>query len=119
MPDALTLSLASAIARMEGGGPGLNNPGNITDPRTGQFVSYSSPSAGQAALYAQIDRNRARGLTLYEFFGGQRNASGNVVAGGYPGYASAQASPRNDPMAYAQFVGHETGLDPNVPVPPP
>lgn len=43
-----------------------------------------------------------RGLTLFEIYAGQRDAAGNVVKGGYSGWAPSKDS--NNPKAYAEFV---------------
>jgi hypothetical protein len=105
--------MAEAMARFEGfynPKPSLakknNNPGNLRSwgsvPVEGGYAKFANVNAGWAALDAQIARNVERGLTLYEFYAGQRDAAGEVVVGGYPGYAPAKD--KNKPSEYAAFV---------------
>lgn len=60
--DALTLS--------EGGKGSLadrnNNPGNLTDPKTGAYRKFPTKEAGIAAGVAQVARNRARGANTIQ-----------------------------------------------------
>jgi len=108
---------ARAVAQMEGFyTPGTiaaanNNPGNLRSwgslPTARGYAVFSTPQAGWDALKTQIQRNVDRGLTLEEFFAGQRDANGQVVQGGYPGYSPAADS--NRPYEYAQFVGERLG----------
>src|SRR5215469_529710 len=116
-------ALANAIARQERGPAAVasgvfpnNNPGDIMQYSNGSYtlVSYASLQDGWNALYAQINRivTNYPGITLDQFFAGQRDASGNVLPGGYPGYASAQAG--NDPALYAANVSGWTGIPQGV-----
>lgn len=123
---ALIDSLLQAIERFEGFfTPGSraqrnNNPGNLqsgpgqigTDANG--FAIFPDVATGTAALAHQIDLNISRGLTLNEFFGGQRDAAGNVVSGGYPGYAPAAGG--NNPANYATTVAGWVGIDPTAPL---
>ena len=71
-PQDFLYRLASAIATAEGWfhpDPRVppranNNPGNIIDPKTGKFRSFSTPEEGIAWLYFQIALDIRRGLTL-------------------------------------------------------
>jgi hypothetical protein len=45
---------------------------------------------------------------------GQRDASGNVIHGGYSGFAPKKDN--NDPRAYANDLAKWLGVDPNVPI---
>lgn len=97
----VTDAIAQAIAQMEGWGKAgtlasrNNNPGNLTDPRTGQFRIFGTAEEGWNALYSQINLNVSRGLTLEEFFLGK--------PGVYAGYSSTTSY-------YPSFVGQQTGL---------
>lgn len=103
-------TIASVITRIEGARPGTNNPGNLMDlpyyQSTGQFriATYPTLAAGQQALYAQIQRNLDKGLTLYEFFGGKPGVYGGYAPQGHGG---------NDPRAYANQVAAALGVDPD------
>jgi hypothetical protein len=105
--------LAEAIAHFEGffrrksRAQRNNNPGNLrkwgTFPLEAGYVKFPAGSdLGWKALDAQIARNMERGVTLYEFFAGQRDASGAVLPDGYAGYAPAED--RNRPSEYAAYV---------------
>lgn len=122
----LATALANAIARFEGyNTPGSvaqrnNNPGNLRSG-AGQvgtdangYAIFPDAATGFAALVHQIALNISRGLSLQEFFGGQRDASGNVVPGGYPGYAPQQD--QNDPNNYANVVAGWLGIDKTTPL---
>lgn len=118
--------LATAIARFEGffSAGSLaqrnNNPGNLragigqTGTDANGYAIFPDAATGFAALQNQISLNISRGLNLNTFFAGQRDSSGNVVPGGYPGYApSADA---NSPAQYASTVAGWLGIDPNTPL---
>ena len=118
-------SFANAIATMEGYfvsgsvADRNNNPGNLRGGPNQSAVAngygvYSDVSAGWSDLMAQINKNINRGLTLYEFFAGQRDANGQVIPGGYPGYAPSADS--NNPLNYANFVGGKLGIPINQPI---
>lgn len=122
--SGLTDALVQGISRFEGFfTPGSvaqrnNNPGNLRSG-PGQigtdaagYAIFPDVATGQMALANQIDLNISRGLTLNQFFAGQRDASGNVVPGGYPGYAPSADS--NNPAHYAATVAGWIGIDPNA-----
>lgn len=112
----ITVAIAQAIYRMEGSGPNTlatrnNNPGNLRSGQgqlytNGGYAVFATMEDGWNALYHQIDLNIAKGLNLYEFFGGK--------PGVYAGYAPSADS--NNPVHYADFVSQQTGIDPNVPL---
>ncbi len=128
----LITKIAQAIGRMEGYWVSgsiahkNNNPGNLRSwpktPSNKGFANFKTAEIGWRALYDQIESNiygrgqrdsfplRAKlGLNLREFFGGQRNDKGELLVGGYPGYAPALD--HNDPEHYAKFVAKESGLN--------
>jgi hypothetical protein len=116
-------SLADAIQRMEGGRPGdinmrNNNPGNLRSwghyPIVNGYVQFPDYQTGRDALKSQIRLLQNRGLNLYEFFGGQRDENGNVIPGGYSGYAPAADS--NQPNHYAQVVAGWLGISADAPL---
>lgn len=90
-----------------------NNPGNLdAGPRSKQkdpdgYAMYDKISDGWADLEDLISGvlMKHSALTLRTFFAGQRNDEGQVIAGGYPGYAPT-ADPRgaNQPNAYASYI---------------
>ena len=129
--NQLITSIARAISRMEGYEI-LNsvarrnaNPGNLRSwgrlPVVNGYVKFPNAEEGWRALAAQIEYNimgkgkadpfklRQQGLSLREFFAGQRDENGAVLPGGYPGYAPSADS--NHPEHYAQFVAKAAGLD--------
>lgn len=121
--DALILIFAEAIAHFEGfyekawmfDLPGRwptpakrnNNPGNLRswgkNPIVDGYAKFPSVMAGFMALHRQCEKNIfERQLTILEFFGGQRKENGQVIFGGYSGYAPA--ADMNHPEKYARFV---------------
>lgn len=84
-PDMSNVQIAQALALSEGGKGSIadrnNNPGNIRDPRTGEYRKFASKDAGIAAAAAQVARNRARGQNTIQSMvegvpvGGTRNAT--------------------------------------------
>jgi hypothetical protein len=121
----LVQDLAGAIARQEGANPAYNNPGALRTPSSGPwpgqidtspsgFAIFSNYASGEAALESQVQTNINRGLTLNQFFAGQRDASGNVIPGGYPGYAPAADS--NQPNVYTAHVSQWAGVPSDVPL---
>lgn len=124
--STLIQSLANAIAQFEGFNKAgsvaqrNNNPGNLrsgpgqigTDPQG--YAIFPDVATGFAALQNQVSLNIDRGLSLQTFIGGQRDTSGNVVPGGYPGYAP---SADNNPVSnYVSFLAGKLGLDPATPL---
>lgn len=130
--------IANAISKMEG--YGLlhsvarinNNPGNLRSwsgvPTIKGFAKFPNAEAGWRALFRQVEVNgfgsgprdsyklRRNGLTLREFFGGQREEDGSLKVGGYPGYAPS--GDNNQPVHYAKFVAKEIGVeDIDAPIP--
>ncbi len=84
-----------------------NNPGNLrswgSTPIVKGFAKFATPEAGRQALEEQVAKNVfERKLTCLEFFQGQRDKDGNVVAKGYAGFSPAKDG--NDPNKYAEFV---------------
>lgn len=83
-----------------------NNPGNLrswgVNPVVGGYAKFSTVEDGWKALDAQISKNIDRGLTLFEHIAGQRDAAGEVVPGGYPGFAPAKDN--NRPLGYCAFI---------------
>ena len=94
-----------------------NNPGNLRMwkgvPQIGGFAFFGTLENGWEALRQQIETNiygkgsifplrRTKPMSFLEFFAGQRDAAGNVLPGGYPGYAPALDG--NAPTVYARFV---------------
>lgn len=124
MSTDLVQSIAQAIANMEGFNSAgsvaqrNNNPGNLRTwgnyPVVDGYAQFPDLATGWNALYSQIQTNIGRGLTLQTFFGGQRDASGNVIPGGYPGYSPSADS--NNPAGYAQYVAGQVGISPTVPL---
>jgi hypothetical protein len=115
--------LATAITRFEGNKPNSvsrrhNNPGNLRSwgnyPVVGGYAQFPDWETGMNALRKQIRLLIDRNLSLYEFFGGQRDSSGNVIRGGYPGYAPAKD--KNHPDVYASTVGKWLDIDPSKPL---
>jgi hypothetical protein len=113
---SLVESIAQAIAQMEGYNTSgslaqrQNNPGNLRTwgsyPVVNGYVQFPDAETGWNALYAQIEKNIGRGLTLEEFFGGKPG-----VYGGYSPGADA-----NDPQGYAQYVSSRVGIAPDIPL---
>lgn len=83
--DMTNRQIAQALTLSEGGKGSLadrnNNPGNLTDARTGAYRKFPNKEAGLAAATAQVARNRARGQNTIQSMveglpvGGQRAPS--------------------------------------------
>lgn len=102
-----------------------NNPGNLRSwgkrPVVKGYAKFDRAEDGWSALYQQIENNvfgkgakdpfrlRSVGLSLREFFSGQRDENGNVLLGGYPGYSPD--SDGNHSEHYARFVAQHIGTD--------
>ena len=127
----LITKIASAISKMEGynllNSPARknNNPGSIRGwpktPVVNGYAKFSRAEDGWKALYKQIETNifslgsrdiyplrKDVGLSLKEFFAGQRDEDGQLLKGGYPGYAPAADS--NRPIHYAKYVAEQVGV---------
>lgn len=109
-----------------------NNPGALIWPnlpiigdRKHRISVFSTITAGWVALSLQIRVNvqgrekddpyplrGERPMSLYQFFGGQRDKSGKVLPGGYPGFAKNG----KDPRAYAETAAAALGISPNAPL---
>lgn len=128
----LISGIAAAISKMEGYtilssvARKNNNPGNLRTwsgvPSVNGFAKFKRAEDGWKALYQQIENNifgrgrndsfpaRAKeGLTLREFFAGQRDQHNMVINGGYPGYAPA--ADNNHPEHYAKFIAEQAKIE--------
>ena len=99
----------------------LNNPGDIrpwqdcTLPVKYGLIQFPTMDAGWKQLKAQIYKNIERNLTCFEFFAGQRDEKGEVIPGGYYGYAPAKDG--NDPKGYSEFVARTLDIPVDVKLP--
>lgn len=80
------MQIAKALTLSEGG-PGSiadkrNNPGNLTDPKTGDYRYFPTKEAGLAAAAAQVARNLKRGQTTIRTMVEGLPVNGRVAAGG-------------------------------------
>lgn len=127
--------LARAIAKEEGfyikgTVPNrLNNPGDLiyvaqpdakAHPITGRdgkvrlFAEFPDPETGWSALKSQLQRNLRKHpkLTLATLIGGERDEHGDLLPGGYPGWAPK--SDANDPHSYAAHVAASLNVPPTT-----
>jgi hypothetical protein len=127
--------LIEAIARMEGffvkgSVPEIaNNPGDLIflkqhgakpfpvtgkDGKVRTYCAFSTPEDGWEALKNQVRLTLSRhpDITVIQFIGGQRDAKGELLTGGYPGWAPG--SDANNPASYAAFVARFVGVDANT-----
>lgn len=79
-----------------------NNPGNLKDPSTGQFQTFSTPQQGIQAADANL-------------LGYQTKHGINTIQGIVSRWAPA-GDGNNDPVAYAAAVSKATGIAPGQPV---
>lgn len=88
-PGMTDLQIAQALTLSEGGRGSIadrnNNPGNLRDPRTGDYRTFGSKSEGLRAAAAQVRRNRARGQNTI-----QTMVEGLPVGGGQQQVAPSQ-----------------------------
>jgi hypothetical protein len=61
-PQAATQPYQAGGGRGLHGAVGVNNVGNLTDPKTGQFRSFATPEEGRAALEADLRGKASKGL---------------------------------------------------------
>jgi len=97
------MQIARALTLSEGGPGSLadrnNNPGNLTDPKTGGYRKFPNKEAGLQAAAAQVRRNRARGQNTIQTMveglpvGGRRAAQGSGVPDVIRGNPKQQAAP--------------------------
>jgi hypothetical protein len=113
-------ALAAAIQTQEGWYPGSvsyrnNNPGNLVfvgqpgaSQGAGGFASFSTASAGVAALKNQITLDAVRGS---DAAGRPINSISDLINSWAPA-----SDPSNDPASYIASVVAQTGYDPNAPL---
>lgn len=95
----------AAVTNPSSGGngslPGIvnNNPGNLKDPKTGQFMTFASPQDGIAAA----DQNLL----------GYQTQHGINTLNGITARWAPKGDGNNDPAAYAQAVSQATGIAPD------
>lgn len=114
-PGMSNMDIARALTISEGGKGSIadrnNNPGNLRDPRTGEFRKFPTKEAGLAAAASQVARNRARGQNTIASMvegvpaGGQASGGPRVIAQGAPKPGYHLMTPAENEAA---------GLDPNV-----
>ena len=91
-PGITPTQIAQALTLSEGGRGSLadrnNNPGNLRDPRTGDYRKFPTKEAGLAAAAAQVRRNLARGQNTIQAMvegvpagGRQQGGSPSVIMG--------------------------------------
>lgn len=80
------------------------NPGNLKDPSTGSFKSFSDPVDGKAALYNDLTSK----MTGTSSTGLNGNSSLLEFAKTY-----APASDKNDPVQYAANLANKLGVSPD------
>lgn len=81
------------------------NPGNLKDPATGTFRSFSDPIEGKAALYNNLT-SKMTGSSTTGIHGG---SSLIEFAKNY-----APASDKNDPIQYAANLANKLGVSPDT-----
>lgn len=105
-PGVTPTQIAQALTLSEGGRGSLadrnNNPGNLRDPRTGDYRKFPTKEAGLAAAAAQVRRNLSRGQNTIQAMvegvpaGGGRQARG----GGDPNVIYGRPKQPNVPSGY-------------------
>lgn len=113
-PGTTNLQIAQALTLSEGGKGSVadrnNNPGNLTDPKTGSYRKFATKEAGLQAAAAQVARNRSRGQNTI-----QSMVEGLPVSGGRSGpvaqafgskvvYTSQGAAPDDDSTTGEAFL---------------
>lgn len=117
-PGTSNMQVFKALTLSEGGAGTLadrnNNPGNLTDAKTGKLRVFPTKEAGIAAGAAQVARNRNRGQNSIRTMVEGLPAGGTAAQGG--GGATVVATGATKP-GYRMLTPDENqaqGLDPNV-----
>lgn len=84
-----------------------NNPGNLKDPKTGQFRQFASPQEGYNALKQDLQVK----LSGASSTGIKPNSSIRQFASVW-----APASDKNDPEGYSQKLSQQLGVTPDTPI---
>ncbi|QDZ07451.1 hypothetical protein FPZ24_08130 [Sphingomonas panacisoli] len=109
------LDIAKALTLSEGGPGSLadrnNNPGNLTDPKTGQFRKFPTKEAGLAAAAAQVARNLKRGQTTIRSMVEGLPVGGSSQSGGATVVATGQPKAKDAPNGY-QWSADGAKLEP-------
>ena len=82
-----------------------NNPGNIKDPKTGEFMKFSSPEEGYAALMNDL-QGKFTGATSTGLHGGSSLMDFAQVY--------APASDNNNPGEYTAKLANQLGVSPDT-----
>jgi len=94
-PGMTNLQIAQALTLSEGGKGSIadrnNNPGNLTDPKTGGYRKFATKEAGLQAAAAQVARNRSRGQnTIQTMVEGLPAGGGTTAARPAPATSGAK-----------------------------
>jgi hypothetical protein len=118
-PGTSNMQIAQALTLSEGGKGSIadrnNNPGNLTDPKTGSYRKFATKEAGLQAAAAQVARNRSRGQNTIRSMVEGLPIGG---AGASPAAGGARVVATGAPKASAQRMTPEEvkaeGLDPAI-----
>lgn len=123
-PGITPTQIAQALTLSEGGRGSIadrnNNPGNLRDPRTGDYRKFATKADGLAAAAAQVRRNLARGQNTIQAMvegvpaGGGRQAQRQ--GGGAPDviYGRPKSTENDQYRMLSPQEARQQGLDPNT-----
>lgn len=108
-PGMTNLQIAQALTLSEGGKGSIadrnNNPGNLTDPKTGGYRKFPTKEAGLQAAAAQVARNRSRGQNTIQ------SMVEGLPAGGGSAKPSASGSGSGAKVVFTSQPGSANPVD--------
>lgn len=121
-PGTSNMQIAQALTLSEGGKGSIadrnNNPGNLTDPKTGSYRKFATKEAGLQAAAAQVARNRSRGQNTIQSMVEGLPVGGAGASATPPAAGGARVIATGAPKASAQRMTPEEvkaeGLDPAI-----
>ena len=94
-----------------------NSPGNLRDPNTGNFQTFTNPLDGKAALYndltAKMTGNSSHNIPDGPNAGKKLDSNSSVLD-----FARVYAptADHNDPVGYAAKIANKMGISPDTPI---
>ena len=117
---AITTPAATTATTVPAAGPVSvrnNNPGNLKDPKTGEFLKFDTLEAGQKALDEDTKlKLSGQSPAVKQRFGDVNIITPSMLAETW----SPATAPGNSPEStanYAKYIAGKLGIDPTAPIP--